>query len=484
MMTKPLVCVALLASVAACTVGPDYTRPEVDAGQSFKEADGWKPGAPADDTERGPWWSIYHDPILDGLEAQVEVSNQNLKAAEAAYLQAAAAARAAHAGLYPSVTLAPSASRSATRTASANSLIANSYSLTSSLSWDLDVWGRIRRTIESDVATAQATAGDLASARLSAQATLAVDYFELRIQDQLRHLLEATVAAYAQSLTITQNQYRSGVASRADVAQAETQLKTTQAQLVNVGVLRAQLEHAIAVLTGRPPAELTIDPWPIAQDFPLLGNVPVAPPAMPSTLLERRPDIAAAERRVAAANAQIGVDMAAFYPDVSLSAAFGFTNTTLDGLFKSANRIWSLGPQASQILFDAGLRNAQIEQSEAAWSQSVANYRQTVLTAFQQVEDNLAALKILETEAQVQVDAIKSAREAERLILNQYKAGTVAYTSVITAQTTALSDEQSALTTLESRLVASVSLVQALGGGWQSSALPQDPMADVIPATP
>lgn len=477
MKTKPLVGIALLTSLAACTVGPDYTRPSVELSPSFKESDGWKPSTPADDSERGPWWSIYHDAILDKLEAQVEVSNQNLKASEAAYVQAAAAARAAHAGLYPSVTLNPSAGRSASYSSAKGSVIANSFSLTSAFSWDLDVWGKIRRTIEANVATAQASAGDLASARLSAQATLAIDYFELRIQDQLRHLLEASVEAYGQSLRIAQNQYRAGVASRADVAQAETLMKTTQAQLVNVGVLRAQLEHAIAVLTGRPPALFSIDPLPSSADLPLLGTVPVVPVNVPSALLERRPDIAAAERRVAAANAEIGVNMAAFYPDLSLSASLGYMNTSIDGLFKTANRIWSFGPQASQILFDGGLRDAQIDESQAAWTQSVATYRQTVLTAFQQVEDNLAALKILEGEATIQVDAIHSAREAERLILNQYKAGTVPYTTVVTAQTAALSDEESALTVLENRLVASISLVQALGGGWESSALPQDPLA-------
>ena len=458
----------LAVLLAGCMIGPDYERPEAPVPQVYKE-DGWKTAQPDDARDRGAWWAVYNDAVLDQLESQVEISNQTLKGAEAAYAQAAAVARAAHAGLFPTASLAPSFTRGSTK-AGTKAAVANSYDLSTSASWDLDVWGKIRRTVESDVATAQASAGDLASAKLLAQSQLATDYFELRIEDELKALLTEAVGAYGKSLKITQNQYRAGVASKADVAQAETQLKATQASLINVDVLRAQLEHAIAVLIGKPPAEFSITP------LQLNATVPVAPTDVPSTLLERRPDIAAAERRVAAANANIGAAMAAFYPDISLSAAFGYANASGAGLFQAANRVWSFGPQMSQILFDGGLRSAQTDEARAEWDQSVATYRQTVLTAFQQVEDNLVALSVLQRQSAVQADAVTSARQAERLILNQYKAGTVAYTSVVTAQTAALTDEEGQLTILENQLVASVALIQALGGGWSVAQLPADPL--------
>ena len=453
-----------LLTVSACTVGPDYSQPDAPTPAAYKESQGWKPGSPADDRDRGAWWGVYNDPVLNDLESQVEVSNQTLKASQAAYAQAVATVQAAHAGLFPTLSAAPAFKRG--NSSSSTGKIANSYSTPLTASWDLDVWGKIRRTEESDVAAAQASAGDLASAKLSAQSQLAMDYFELRVEDQLIRILDAAVTAYGQSLRITQNQYKSGVASRADVAQAETQLKSTQASLINVNVLRGQLEHAMAVLIGKAPADFTLPP------APLTVAVPVMPTDVPSTLLERRPDIAAAERRVAAANANIGVAIAAYYPDLSLSGSFGYVNPTIGGLFKTANQVWSFGPTASQILFDGGLRNAQVDEARAAWDQSVANYRQTVLTAFQQVEDALTSLKVLEQESGVAQDAVRTAHEAERLILNQYKAGTVAYTSVVTAQTAALSDEETALTVLENRLLASVSLIQALGGGWSVAQLP------------
>lgn len=418
--------------------------------------------------------------MLDSLERQVEVSNQNLQAAEAAYRQATAVVRAARAGYFPtlsasaSVTRAQAAVSSGGRSGGSSSGSVSSkphttYAVGGSASWDIDVWGRIRRTVESDVATAQASAGDLASAQLSAQATLAVSYFQLRVADELKRLLDASVAAYAQSLQITRNQYASGVASRADVVQAETQLKSTQAQAINVGVIRAQLEHAIAVLIGKAPADFALPPAKLAS------SAPVMPAGVPSTLLERRPDIAAAERRVAAANAQIGVAIAAYYPDLTLTGSLNYASAAVGGLLKTSNQVWSFGPQLSQILFDGGLRAAQVEQARAGWEASAANYRQTVLVAFQQVEDQLAALDVLERQAAVQAEAVRSAQEAERLVLNQYKAGTVAYTNVVTVQTAALANEQTALTILENRLIASVTLIQALGGGWDLSQLPQDP---------
>ena len=478
--------------LAACSVGPDYQRPAAEVAPAFKEAafqpqDGWKPSLPSDAASRGAWWSIYADPLLDSLERQVDISNQNLKASEAAYRQASAVVRGAQAGLFPTLNATGYAERqgngggsgaSAGRANIKTSSTVTAYDVGGTLSWDLDVWGRIRRTIESDVATAQASAGDLASARLSAQATLATDYLELRIADELKRLLDEATTAYAKSLKITQNQYASGVAAPSDVAQAETQLKTTQAQAINVGVQRTQLEHAIAVLIGKPPSEFAIAPVKMTL------VAPVTPPGLPSTLLERRPDIAAAERRVAAANAQIGIAQAAYYPDLTLGGSLTYAATSFAGLFGTANRVWSLGPQVSQSIFNGGLTGAQVDEARASWDQSTATYRQTVLTAFQQVEDNLSTLRILETQAVVQADAVSSAQRAERLILNQYQAGTVAYTSVVTAQTAALSNEQTALSVLESRLNASVALIQALGGGWDISQIPSRDDLDTAPTSP
>jgi len=471
--------------LAACSVGPDYLRPAAEVAPAFKEAafqpeGGWKPSLPADAAARGAWWSIYNDPLLDSLERQVDISNQNLKASEAAYRQASAVVRAAQAGLFPALNASSYAQRQGNGgggNAKLSSTV-TTFDVGGTLSWDLDVWGRIRRTIESDVASAQASAGDLASARLSAQATLATDYLELRIADDLKRLLDEATTAYAQALKITQNQYASGVAAPSDVAQAETQLKTTQAQAINVGVQRAQLEHAIAVLTGQPPSQFSIAPAKLTL------VAPVTPPGLPSTLLQRRPDIAAAERRVAAANAQIGIAQAAYYPDLTLGGSLTYAASGFAGLFGSANRVWSLGPQVSQSLFAGGLTGAQVDEARASWDQSTATYRQTVLTAFQQVEDNLSTLHVLEAQAVVQADAVRSAQRAERLILNQYQAGTVAYTSVVTAQTAALSNEQTALSVLESRLNASVALIQALGGGWDASQIPSRDDLDTAPTAP
>jgi NodT family efflux transporter outer membrane factor (OMF) lipoprotein len=471
-----LVVLAMSAALAACEVGPDYERPLAATPVSYKEIDGWKPGTPSDLVNRGPWWSIYNDPLLDQLEQQVDISNQNLRAAEAAYREARAIVAEARAGLFPTLSVNASAQRSG-QGAGANSSssgfsrggrVQNQFNVTASASWDIDVWGRIRRTIESDVASAQASAADLAAARLSAQSLLATNYLQLRVADELKRLLDDTTVAFGRSLQITENRYRGGIAARSDVASARAQYEQTRAQAINVGVQRAAFEHAIAVLIGKPPAELTI----AAATFTPV--VPVAPPGLPSTLLERRPDIAGAERRIAAANAQIGVAVAAYYPDLTLSASYGVVSSALDTLFRAANGVWAVGPQLAQTVFDAGLRSAQVEAARAFYEQDVANYRQTVLTAFQQVEDELAALRILEQQAEVQNAAVAAAQEAEQLIFNQYTAGTVAYTSVITAQTVALSNRQTALNILQNRLVASVTLLQALGGGWDAAQLPSD----------
>jgi NodT family efflux transporter outer membrane factor (OMF) lipoprotein len=460
------IAVALPALLAACIVGPDYERPPAPVPASYKQ-DGWKTAAPKDATNRGEWWAIYHDPALDGLERQIEISNQTLAAASAAYRQARAVVAEARAGYYPTVSLTGSGARSG-QGGKSSVKPGSTIDLTADASWSVDLWGRISRTVESDVANAQASAADLASARLSAQAQLATLYFELRATDEQKRLFDASIEAFTQSLKITRNQYSAGVAAPTDVVTAETQLEQTRSQAIAVGVQRAQFENAIATLIGKPASEFSLAPAPLAL------AVPVAPPGVPSTLLERRPDIAATERLMAAANAQIGAAEAAFYPDLTLSASYGFSSTGLAKLFRASNALWSVGAQLAQTVFDAGLRSAQVEAAKATYDQTVANYRQTVLTGFQQVEDELAALTILARQADVEAKTVRLAREAERLTLNQYQQGTVAYTAVITAQTTRLNNEQTALGIMQSRLIASVALVQALGGGWTPAQLPNE----------
>ena len=454
--------------LASCSVGPDYKRPDAPVPASYKELDGWKVAQPQQAASNAPWWVVYNDSVLDGLERQIDVNNQNLKLAEASYRQAVALVGEARSGYFPSVTLDASGqrARSTTSTTSSTARIRNSFGLSADASWDVDVWGRIRRTVESADATAQASAADLASARLSAQATLATTYFQLRISDETKRLLEQTVDAFNRSMQITQNRYNVGVAARSDVATAQAQLETTRSQLVAVGAQRATLEHAIAVLIGKPPADFSVQPVQFAM------NVPVAPTGMPSTLLERRPDIASAERLMASANAEIGIAQAAYYPDFTISGALGFSSTKLADLLKYSSRVWSLGADASMPLFNAGLTGSEVEAARAVYDQRVAAYRQTVLTGFQQVEDNLSTLKVLEQQADVQAGAVQASEQAEQLTLNQYQAGTLAYTSVVTAQATTLNNKQSALTIFENRLLASVTLIEAVGGGWDSSQLP------------
>ena len=460
-----------LAILAACEVGPDYKRPEAPVPAAYKEQGDWQPSQPKDAASDISWWSVYRDQKLDALEGQIDISNQTLKAAEAAYRQATAIVEQGRAGYYPTLALDGSGIRSGQGSGSGGARgkgVQNQFSLSAGASWEPDIWGRISRTVEGDIASAQASEADLAAARLSAQATLATDYLELRMSDELKRLLDATVEDDAISLTITQNRYRAGTAAKSDVAQAQAQLDATRAQAINVGVQRAQLEHAIAVLTGKPPADFSIPPEKLTE------TVPDIPPEMPSTLLERRPDIAASERQMAAANAQIGVAVSAYYPNITLNGSYGFTSAAIDTLIRASNAVWSFGPQIAETVFDAGLRQAQVAAARAAYDQSVATYRQTVLAGFQQVEDELAALGILAQQAEVQDSAVKSAAEAEKLILNEYKAGTVDYTSVITAQQAKLADEQGALTILQNRLVASVTLIEALGGGWDAAQLDPD----------
>jgi NodT family efflux transporter outer membrane factor (OMF) lipoprotein len=465
----------LVVSLSACTaVGPDYVRPTVVTPDAYKEIDGWRVAQPKDDVIRGTWWEIFADPQLNALIAQINVSNQNLAAAEAQFREARALVQEARANYFPTVTLGIGATRSSQSASTGGGssrarTTVSDYSLPLDVSWELDVWGRIRRTVESNQAAAQASAGDLENARLSLQAELAQNYFQLRQLDAQKELLSATVAAFQKSLDLTQGLYTSGVVSRADVLQAETQLKTTQAQLINVGVQRAQLEHAIAVLIGKPASDFTL------AAMPLTSMPPGIPVGVPSELLERRPDIAAAERRVAAANAQIGIAEAAFFPTVTLSASLGLESSNLAKWFSSPSRFWSVGAGVSETVFDGGLRRAQTHFARAAYDATVADYRQTVLTAFQGVEDNLAALRVLEQEAQVQDEAVKAAQQSVTLTTNQYKAGTVSYLNVITAQTIALTNELTAVQIRGQRMTAAVLLVQALGGGWNASNLPSNP---------
>lgn len=467
--------------LSACTVGPDYNRPGALVPAQYKEVrpqPGWKMGQPSDAVNRGAWWSVYNDPVLDGLERRIDISNQNLKAAAAALRQSEEIVAEARAGYFPTGTAnfqaqrslsggsASSGTGSSAFVVGSGGRISSFFSDSVNASWTPDLWGQIRRQVEANVANAQASAADLASARLSAQGTLAGDYLQLRIADELKRLLDNSASYYAESLRITRNQYAAGIIAQSDVSQAEAQLLSTQAQAVATGVTRAQFEHAIAVLIGVPPADLSIPPTDVVI------AIPEVPPGLPSALLERRPDIAAAERIMAAANAEIGVQVAAFYPNITLSADVGTSAASLSKLIGKTGEFWSFGGSLVQTIFDAGLRNAQVQAAIAVFNEDLASYRQTVLTAFQQVEDQLAALRILAAEAAVQDAAVASAREAVRVLNNQYLAGTVAYTSVIVAEQTALADAETALTIRQNRLVASASLIQALGGGWNVLQLP------------
>jgi NodT family efflux transporter outer membrane factor (OMF) lipoprotein len=468
-----LAAVACLA-LSACTVGPNYVRPTAPVPAAFKESEGWKVAQPADGKLGQKWWQLFNDPQLNALEEQVVISNQNVLAAEAQVRQAKALVQGARAGYFPTATVGASVTRSQRGVASSSvggvtsassTQNATDYSLPFDLSWEADVWGRIRRTVEASRDSAQASEADLAAAQLSAQAELAQDYFLLRVQDLQKELLDATVASFQKALDLTRNRYDSGVAAKSDLLQAETQLKTTRAQAIDLGVQRAQLEHAIALLVGKPASSFSLPAVHFAAVFPQI------PAGLPSQLLERRPDIASAERRMAAANAQIGVAQAAYYPSISLSASAGFQAASLANWFTWPSRFWALGPAISQTLFDGGLRRSQTEQARAAYDVTVAGYRQTVLTGFQEVEDNLAALRILEAEALAQEDAVQSSKQSLAVFLNQYQAGIISYINITVAQSTELSNERTAVGILGRRLTSSVLLIKALGGGWDAVAL-------------
>ncbi|WP_032970086.1 efflux transporter outer membrane subunit [Bordetella hinzii] len=464
---------ALAALLAGCAVGPDYQRPDIDVGTAFKEGQqtvpGWRPAQPADTVARGQWWTIYGDPLLDGLMTRLNSANQTIAQAEANYRQAQALVGVARAGFFPTVGAGAGVTRSGGGTSSGSASVGNQYSLTGNVSWELDLWGRLRRELESSRASEAASAADLASARLSAQAALAQNYLQLRVLDEQKRLLQATVQAYERSLTLTRNRYDAGVAGRADVAVAQTQLESTRAQLVDLEWQRGQYEHAIAVLVGTAPSQFSLPPVTFTQQLP---EIPVG---LPSALLQRRPDVAAAERRAAAANAQIGVAQSAWFPDLTLSASGGFRSGQFADWLTAPARFWSLGPALALTIFDGGAREAQIASARAAYDAQAAAYRQSVLTALREVEDYLVQLRVMAEEQQVQRRALESARESLRLTRNQYEAGLVDYLSVAVVEATALASERNAISLLGNRLIASVQLVTALGGGWEGLDPPAQP---------
>ncbi|MBF0565902.1 MAG: efflux transporter outer membrane subunit [Nitrospirae bacterium] len=461
------ICVAL-ALISACTMGPDYVRPKAAVPPAYKEMDGWKVAKPNDDAIREKWWEIFNDPLLNDLQDRVDISNQNVAQAEAQFRQARALVQSARAGYFPVIAAGPSAVRSKTSAntakgqGKASSAGATSdYLLPLDVSWEPDFWGRVARTVEASVAGAAASESVLQSVRLSAHAELAQDYFQLRTLDAQRQLFDGTIDYYKKYLVLTKNRYSSGVASRADVLLAETQLKTTQAQALDLGVARATLEHAIALIVGTPASDFSIA---VGQPDATLTDIPVG---VPSELLERRPDIASAQRRVAAANAGIGVAKSAYFPTISLTANGGFESSLAGNLLTWPSRFWSLGASIAGTIFEGGARNAQVEQARANYDATVAAYRQSVLTAFQEVEDYLATLAILEKEAAAQQEAVLASRQSLDLTINQYKAGTVSYLNVIVAETTLLANEKTATDIIGRRKAASVLLIKALGGGWK-----------------
>ncbi|MFK0375908.1 efflux transporter outer membrane subunit [Pandoraea sp. NPDC090278] len=473
-----LACLASLVLLGGCAVGPDYQRPLVDMPTHFTELDGWTQARPDAEGPKGEWWKAFHDPLLDELEPQVQVSNQTVRQSYANYQQALAEVRQARAGLFPTLGIDGSASRSrgssggASTTAALASRsganIVNSASAEGSVSWAPDIWGQVRRTVEQSSATAQASQATLANATLSEQIALANAVIDLRITDANIDLLTQTVAAYTEYLRVVADQDRAGTVPPSDVITARTQLENARASLIALGVSRAQYAHAIAVLVGRNPESLTI---PHSTALPTLPDVPIG---LPSTLLQRRPDIAVAERQMAAENAAIGVAIAAYYPNITLSLTDGFSAAPVAGLFKIANYVWSLGASASETIFDGGARSAKVDAARAAYDAAVANYRGTVLTALQGVENDLSSLRILEQQAQALDAAVRDSTDGARIAMNEYQAGTVDYTTVVTAQTTQLNTRQNALTVQESRLLAATSLIGDLGGGWSDESLAQD----------
>jgi NodT family efflux transporter outer membrane factor (OMF) lipoprotein len=462
-----------------CDKAPKYAKPTVPTPpsykeitpESFKETDNWKFAQPKDDVIRGKWWEMFNDPQLNGLEEQVNISNQNIALADANFRAARAVVKESRSQYFPTVTTSPSITNSRQSAATSQSNFAGGrmftlYSLPFDASWEPDLWGRIRNTVRVSAYEAQATVGDLQNVRLSVEAELAFDYYQLRTLEAQKELLDSTVVAFQQQLDLTRVRFQTGIASDEDVALAETQLETTQAQATDIGILRAQLEHAIAMLTGQPASTFSL-PF-----VPMKATPPPIPLGVPSQLLERRPDIAAAERRAAEANAQIGVTKAAFFPSLTLGATAGLESTSIASWFTWPARFFSVGPTLAQTLFDKGRRAAATEQARAEYDGTVANYRLTVLTAFQEVEDNLAALRILSRELEQQNAAVASAQRTLSLSTERYKSGIDSYLNVITAQTTLLTNQRTAVNLQMQQMTASVQLIKALGGGWNTSQLP------------
>jgi len=476
-----VVLMLLLVALGGCTVGPKYVKPAVPTSASYKEEppvsrkelDQWQPAHPDDQTSRGSWWQIFGDSELNKLEEQVAGSNESLKIADARLREARAAIRFNRASQFPTISTSPSANyvKNSDFSSSFPSKIQQAskgdFVLPFDLSYEVDFWGRVRRIVAAAREEAQATAADYETAKLSLEAELAVDYFELRSADAQKSLLDDTVEAYTDNLELTKNRFKGGVAPRSDVAQAQTQLDTTRVQDTDVTVQRAEFEHAIAILIGKPPADFNLAPAPLGNYQP-----PGTPVGLPSELLQRRPDIAAAERRVAEANQQIGIARAAYFPTVTFNGTTGFTGSQGSNWFTWPSAFWAVGPAVAQTLFDAGRRRATSESARANYDAAVATYRQTSLTAFQEVEDNVAALRILETEAQQQDQAVASSKDSLQVFTNRYKGGVDTYLQVINAQTIELANERNSIDILRRRLDASVLLIKALGGGWNVSELP------------
>ncbi len=462
-----LAAAALVIFATGCAVGPNYQRPGTVDVSSFKEAEGWVPAAPADALDRGPWWSLFGDPVLDQLAVRVAVSNQNVAQAVAAYAQARALVRQQRASLFPSVTLGGGVSRSKSSSSSSSSLgsggrIGDNYQASIGGTWEPDVWGRLGRAVDGASAGAQASAADLASATLSAQGELASNYFSLRQTDAQKALLASTIEGYQRTLEITQNRYSAGIAARTDVLQSQTQLANAKADEAGLQRQRAQLEHAIAVLVGEAPGNFTLAP---GRWNPVVPEVPVG---VPSTLLQRRPDIAAAERRVASANEQIGIARSAYYPSLSLNGSVGAAASSLADLFTVSSSVWSIGLSAAQVLFNAGATGARVDGAQASHELTVARYRQTVLAAFADVENQLAATRVLQTQQALRRQASEAADLVEQQVLNRYRSGQVSYTEVITAQATALNARRALVQVMADRQTTAVALLQSLGGGWRA----------------
>lgn len=457
------------AALSGCALAPTYERPATPQPAAFKELQGWAPAAPADALDRGPWWTLFNDPVLDGLVRQVEVSNQNVAAAVAAYSQARALVAQQRASLFPTVTLTGGANRNGSGGGSSddnsNGRTSNSFRLNIGSSWEPDVWGRLRAGVSAAQANAQASAADLASARLSAQGELAADYFSLRSVDAQRALLATTIEGYQRVLKITQNRFDVGIVPHSDVYQAQTQLASAQSDDLTLARQRAQLEHAMAVLVGKAPADFTLAPaqWNV--------TVPDVPVGVPSTLLERRPDIAASERAVAAANAQIGIVRAAYFPQIGLTASYGPSASAIGDLFKASSMAWALGLSATETIFNGGANRAAVQGADAAREQAVARYRQTVLDAFADVEDQLNATRVLAQQQDLQRLASEAADKVEEQVLNRYKAGQVSYSEVVQAQVTALNARRALVQTQGNRQTTAVALIQSLGGGWHADQL-------------